>query len=101
MLAGKLLEIGMDILNLQDLVNGLDWIEANLKGKVCIDLDIDSQRITRFGTPAPIDALIRESVSRLGSKAGGLTMIFGLYPGLPEANVAATLDAMETHAFHF
>jgi hypothetical protein len=29
---------GVDALNLQDLVNGIDWIAANLKGKVCIDV---------------------------------------------------------------
>lgn len=40
-LAGDLLEIGIDVINLQDLVNGVDWIAANLKGRVCIDLDID------------------------------------------------------------
>jgi hypothetical protein len=27
-----------------------------LAGKVCIDLDIDRQQVTRFGTPARIDA---------------------------------------------
>lgn len=97
-LVPALLDIGMDILNLQDLVNGIEWIETNLKGKVCIDLDIDRQQITRFGTPAQIDALIKEAVCRLGSPNGGLMMIYGLYPGTPEANVNAVLDAMETYA---
>ena len=40
-----------DALNLQDLVNGIDWIAARLKGRVCIDLDIDRQSVTRFGSP--------------------------------------------------
>jgi len=45
----------MDILNLQDMVNGIGWIKENLKGKVCIDLDIDRQRITPYGTEKEVD----------------------------------------------
>jgi hypothetical protein len=89
---------GVDALNLQDLVNGIDWIAANLKGKVCIDIDIDRQQITRFGTPEQIDALIREEVEKLGSPQGGLMMIYGLYPGVPVENVGTVMDAMERYA---
>jgi uroporphyrinogen decarboxylase len=96
-LAGDLLACGIDVLNLQDLVNGLDWIEANLKGRVCIDLDIDRQSVTRFGTPRQIDQLIREEVTRLGSPRGGLTMIYGLYPGVPMENIQALMEAMDRY----
>jgi uroporphyrinogen-III decarboxylase len=89
---------GVDALNLQDLVNGIDWIAANLKGRVCIDLDIDRQQITRFGSPKQIDALIREEVERLGSREGGLMMIYGLYPGVPLENIKALMDAMERYS---
>jgi uroporphyrinogen decarboxylase len=89
---------GVDALNLQDLVNGIDWIAAHLKGRVCIDLDIDRQLITRFGSPAQIDALIREEVQELGSPEGGLMMIYGLYPGVPLENVKALMDALERYA---
>ncbi|UCF16737.1 MAG: hypothetical protein JSW59_04585 [Phycisphaerales bacterium] len=89
---------GVDVLNLQDLVNGIDWIVTNLKGRVCIDIDVDRQQITRFGTPEQIDALIREEVEKLGSPQGGLMMIYGLYPGVPIRNVKAVTDAMERYA---
>jgi uroporphyrinogen-III decarboxylase len=89
---------GVDALNLQDLVNGIDWIAANLKGRLCIDLDIDRQQITRFGTPQQIDELIRREVQTLGSAEGGLMMIYGLYPGVPLENVKAIADAMEQYA---
>jgi len=92
---------GVDALNLQDLVNGIDWIEANLKGRVCIDIDIDRQQITRFGSPAQIDKLIREEVEKLGSREGGLMMIYGLYPGVPLDNVKAIMDAMERYASYY
>ena len=97
-LVDDLVDIGIDAINLQDLVNGIDWIAANLKGRVCIDLDIDRQDVTRFGRPDQIDALIREEVEKLGSPQGGLMMIYGLYPGVPLDNVRAVMDAMERYA---
>ena len=100
-LADHLLEAGVEVINLQDLVNGIDWIEDRLAGRVCIDLDIDRQAITRFGTPEQIDALVRDEVERLGSQEGGLMMIYGLYPGVPLANAGALMDAMERYATHY
>ena len=100
-LAEDLLDCGVDALNLQDLVNGIDWIQAHLKGRVCIDLDIDRQRITRFGTPAQVDALVREAVEKLGSREGGLMLNHGLYHGIPLENVKALMDAMERYAGYY
>jgi len=97
-LANDLISSGVDALNLQDLVNGVDWIAANLKGRICIDLDIDRQHVTRFGAAEQIDALIRQEVQTLGSRQGGLMMIYGLYPGVPLENVKAVMDAMERYA---
>ena len=89
------------MINLQDLVNGIDWIAEQFAGRTCIDLDIDRQMITARGTPEQIDALIREEVEKLGSKAGGLMMIYGLYPGVPVANIQALMDSMEKYATHY
>lgn len=41
-----LIEGGVKVINLQDLVNGIDWIAGKFAGKVSIDLDIDRQQIT-------------------------------------------------------
>ena len=54
--------------------------------------------MTRFGTPTQIDALTREEVEKLGSREGGLMLIYGLYPGTPIENVQAIMDAMERYA---
>ena len=97
-LADDLIISGVDALNLQDIVNGIEWIAANLKGRLCIDLDIDRQKITRFGSPEQIEELIRREVKMLGSPEGGLMMIYGLYPGVPLENVKAVADAMEQYA---
>lgn len=97
-LAADLVDGGVQILNLQDLVNGIDWIAKSFAGSVCIELDIDRQQITARGTPELIDSLIREEVTKLGSPDGGLMMIYGLYPGVPLENVGALMDAMERYA---
>ena len=101
LLCSDLIENGVKVLNLQDLVNGIGFIKENLKDKVCIELDIDRQKITPFGTPQDIDELILEEVSTLGSKAGGLMLIYGLYPGVPLENAKAVMDAMEKYAFYY
>jgi uroporphyrinogen-III decarboxylase len=100
-LVGDLIDVSVEVINLQDLVNGIDWIKDRLAGQICIDLDIDRQQITRFGTPAQIDALIREVVEKLGSKEGGLMTIYGLYPGVPLENVKALMDAMERYTGYY
>ncbi len=93
-----LIDGGVEVINLQDLVNGIDWIADKFAGKTCIDLDIDRQSITTRGTPQQIDDHIRYAVEKLGSRKGGLMMIFGLYPGTPIENVEALMDAMEKYA---
>ena len=100
-LVDDLIDGGVQVVNLQDLVNGIDWIREKLAGKVCIDLDVDRQHVTVRGTPAEIDALIREEVEKLGSKQGGLLMVHGLYPGVPLENVKALMDAMERYATYY
>ena len=100
-LVDDIIDGGVEILNLQDLVNGIDWIKEKFAGKICIDLDIDRQTVTRFGTPKEIDDLIRREVSTIGSKQGGLMMIYGLYPDIPLENVTAVMDAMEKYMGYF
>ncbi len=98
-LVDDIMESGVEVINLQDLVNGIDWIADRFKGKVCVDLDIDRQRITPYGTPEEVDRLIYDEVSKLSTPKGGLAMIYGLYPGVPMENVKALMDAMEKYAF--
>jgi hypothetical protein len=100
-LADDLIEGGVQIINLQDLVNGIDWIQGRFAGKVAVELDIDRSLITAQGTPEQIDALIREEVTKLSTPMGGLTMIYGLYPGMPLSNVRALMDAMEKYAPYY
>lgn len=100
-LADDLVEGGVEIINLQDLVNGIDWIAAKYAGKVCIELDIDRQSTTYSGNPEQIDQLVHEEVKKLGGKRGGLMMVYGLYPGVPLKNAAALMNAMEKYSSYY
>lgn len=101
LLVDDILEDGVQVMNLQDLVNGIDWIAHKFRGRRCVELDIDRQLVTVTGTPKDVDDLIRREVSVLGTPQGGLAMIFGLYPGTPIENVKALMDAMEKYAGYF
>ena len=87
----------MNIINLQDLAHGIDNIARELKGRVCIDLDIDRQSTVPFGSRQEILDLIEQEIRVLGSPQGGLTMVIGIYPPTPPENVAAVLTALERY----
>lgn len=101
LLLDGILSCGVDMINLQDLVNGIDWIAAKCRGKTCVELDIDRQNVTVFGTPADVDRLILDEIRAIGTPAGGLMMVYGWYPGTPIENAAAVMDAMEHYAGYF
>ncbi|HUT74908.1 MAG TPA: uroporphyrinogen decarboxylase family protein [Armatimonadota bacterium] len=94
-LLGQLIDCGVTIVNPQDLCNGIDNLVREVKGRACIRLDIDRQKIVPFGTRREIRDLIEEEVRKLGSPAGGLELLVGIYPPTPPENVDALCDAME------
>ena len=100
-LADDLIDGGVDILNIQDLVNGIDWIHDKFFGKYALELDIDRQNITVFGTPKDVDDLIRKEVTTLSSPSGGLMLIYGWYAGTPIENIRALMDALEKYMFYW
>lgn len=100
-IADDLVEVGGDILNLQDLVNGLDNLVCHLKGRVAIDLDIDRQNLTVSGSPREIEQHIREAVMKLGSPRGGLSLIYQPWPPTSIRNIQAVMDALEKYCTHW
>ncbi len=101
MLVDDIIGAGVDIINLQDLVNGIDWIADKFRSKTCVELDIDRQNITVFGGEKDIDNLIREAVTKIGTKHGGLMMVYGLYPGVPLKNVEYLMNSMERYMLFY
>jgi len=94
-LVDDLLACGCDVLNPQDLCNGIDNIARHIKGRCCIRLDVDRQRIVPFGTRKEIHGLIEEEVRKLGSPQGGLELVAGVYPPTPAENIDALCEAFE------
>ncbi|MBN1444830.1 MAG: hypothetical protein JW957_01820 [Candidatus Omnitrophica bacterium] len=94
-LVDMLIDAGVSVLNLQDLCNGLDNIERELKGRITIRLDVDRQKIVPFGKPNEIRELIKEEFMRLGSPQGGLEMLADIYPPTPPENIEAVCSAFE------
>ncbi len=94
-LMDDIISSGVTIVNPQDLVNGLEELEKEVKGRICIDLDVDRQSVVPYGSRAEIYELIEEEVKRLGSPRGGLSLMCGVYPPTPPENVDALCSAME------
>jgi len=92
-----LIEVGATTLNPQDLVNGLDNLARLAKGKVHLSLDIDRQKTMVFGTCEEIDAHIERCIRTLGSPEGGLSLVWGVYPGNPLDSIEAGVRAMQRH----
>jgi len=92
-----LIDAGVTVLNLQDLVNRIDTIENKVKGKICTALDVDRQKITVFGTPADVERHILDCIRKLGSPEGGLTLKYGVYSETPIENVESAVRAMEKY----
>lgn len=100
-LIDDLIDCSMDAINMQDLVNGIDNIAKHIKGRVAIDLDIDRQNITINGTPKDCDDLIHEAVDKLGSKEGGLSLVYQMWSPTPTENANAIMDAMEKYCTYY
>lgn len=96
-LMDDIIKMGGDVINLQDLVNGIDNIAKYLKGHISIDLDIDRQNVTVFGSPGDVDAHIKECVAKLGGKEGGLSLTYQPWPMTPAKNMDAAFSAMEKY----
>ncbi|MEX0775799.1 MAG: uroporphyrinogen decarboxylase family protein [Phycisphaeraceae bacterium] len=98
LLADDLIGLGVHVLNVQDRVNGIDWIAEHLKGRVAIDLDLDRQFLTRTGSPKQIRAWVESAVQGLSDPAGGLMLKHDLSPGPSLEQVAAIMTAMQDAA---
>lgn len=93
----EIIESGVSIVNPQDLVNGIDNIAREVKGRVCIRIDIDRQQVLPFGSPGDVRELVKEEVMKLGSPAGGLEMVVGIYPPTSLENAEALFSALEEY----
>ena len=95
-----LIECGVNVVNPQIRANGLDNLVRVCKGKVCVNIDLDRQMFP-FGTPADIDAHIREVVEKLGAPEGGLWLSAECAPDVPLENIEAICLALEKYRAYY
>jgi uroporphyrinogen decarboxylase len=93
----EIIASGVTIVNPQDLVNGVDNLAREAKGRVCIRIDIDRQQVLPHGSPGDVRDLVAQEVRKLGSPQGGLEMVVGIYPPTPLENVEALFTALEAY----
>ncbi|MEM4461555.1 MAG: uroporphyrinogen decarboxylase family protein [Candidatus Bathyarchaeia archaeon] len=91
----QLLDSGISVLNIQDRVNGLDNIARICRGRVCVALDIDRQKLLPFGTPSEIRSHLEEAVRAIASRSGGLMFVADVYPDVPLENIEALCRSLE------
>lgn len=90
---GDLIEIGVDVINVQGAVIGLDWIARNIRGRVAFRTDIDRQRVLPFGSPAEVKEEVRRTFEACGTSQGGLIACGEIGPDVPLENIRAMYEA--------
>ena len=94
---GDLIEIGVDVLNSQTKVVGLDWVARNFRGKVAFRTDIDRQRVLPFGSPAEVKEEVQRTFEACGTPQGGIIACGEIGPDVPLANVRAMYEAFQQY----
>lgn len=90
---GDFVEIGVDVLNVQHEIIGLERLAREFGGKVAFRSDLDRQHILPHGTPEAVKEHVRRVFQALGSFNGGLIGHGEIAPDVPLANVRAMLEA--------
>jgi uroporphyrinogen decarboxylase len=94
---GDLIEIGVDAINVQVAVVGLDWIAANARGKVAFRTDIDRQHVMPFGSPAQVKEAVHRTFEACGTPAGGIIACGEVGPDVPLENIRAMYEAFREY----
>jgi hypothetical protein len=94
---GDLIEIGVDVINSQIKVVGLDWVAANVRGRIAFRTDIDRQHVLPFGSPAEVKEEVQRTFEACGTAEGGLIACGEVGPDVPLANIRAMYEAFREY----
>jgi uroporphyrinogen decarboxylase len=89
-----LIEIGVDLLNIQGTLMGIQDLGREIGGKVCVEGDIDRQFILPNGTVEDVVAHVHQYIEAFGTCDGGFTAYVQVSPNVPLANVEAALRTL-------
>jgi uroporphyrinogen decarboxylase len=87
-----LIELGVDVLNCQAPVIGLDALRE-FAGAICFRTDLDRQTILPYGSPAQVKEHVHAVFDALGTSEGGLIAFGEVGPDVPLENVRAMYAA--------
>jgi uroporphyrinogen decarboxylase len=93
-----LIEIGVDVINCQATLIGLDWIAENARGRIAFRTDIDRQQVLPFGSPAEVRELVHRVFEACGTVEGGIIACGEVGPEVPIANVRAMYETFAMYA---
>ncbi len=94
---GDLIEIGVDVINIQAKVVGLEWIARNARGKIAFRTDIDRQYVLPFGSPAQVKETVHQVFEACGTVHGGLIACGEIAPDVPLENIRAMYQAFREY----
>ena len=87
-----LLELGVDILNCQASLIGLEVLKP-YAGKICFRTDIDRQHVLPFVSPQEVKRYIRNLFEAIGTPQGGIIACGEVIEDVPLENIAAMYEA--------
>ena len=88
-----LAEIGVDVVNSQVAVVGLDWWAKNMRGKIALRTDIDRQRVLPLGSPQQVKEEVQRVFEACGTPRGGIIACGEIGPDVPLENIRAMYEA--------
>ena len=94
-----LLDIGVDVLNCQATIIGLDVLKKEFAGKVCFRTDLDRQKIMPFATPNDVRAHILNMFDHLGTSKGGVIACGEIGPDIPLQNIQAMYETFMNYTY--
>jgi len=92
-----LIEIGVDALNVQVSLIGLDPLIERFAGKLCILPDIDRQHLLPFGTPKEIAVHVKKLIKEFGDFDGGTISWGEIGPDVPLENAEVMLRTFDNY----
>lgn len=92
-----LIEIGVDALNVQVSLIGLNTLTERFAGRICILPDMDRQHLLPFGTPTEIEEHVKDLANRFGGFNGGMIAWSEIGPDVPLENAEAMLRAFDKY----
>jgi uroporphyrinogen decarboxylase len=92
-----MIEIGVDVINPQVPLVGVEMLGREYGGEVCFLGDVDRQQLLPFGTPEEIERYVKKVIEALGVYDGGYIGRGELAPDVPLENARAMFEAFRRY----